>query len=97
MLYARKLAMCAFRGASSARSFHLGHEYTPPARFISHHARFGLALLSTAIQLSSIILLYLNADKLRPPPPRKVSEKAQAKMEENASLFENGTMSIKQF
>lgn len=37
-------------------------------------ARFGLALLSTAIQLSSIVLLYLNADKLRPPPPRKLNE-----------------------
>ncbi|VDM91691.1 unnamed protein product, partial [Onchocerca ochengi] len=60
-------------------------------------AKFGLALLSTAIQLSSFVLVYLNADKLRPPPPRKISEEAQAEMEEYASLFENGTMAINKF
>ncbi|VDO25842.1 unnamed protein product [Brugia timori] len=82
MLYSKRLATCAFRIASGTRYFHLGHEFAPPARFISHHvemyrvlqAKFGLALLSTAIQLSSFVLLYLNADKLRPPPPRRLSE-----------------------
>ncbi|KAK6113094.1 Uncharacterized protein BM_BM8151 [Brugia malayi] len=97
MLYSKRLATCAFRIASGTRYFHLGHEFAPPARFISHHAKFGLALLSTAIQLSSFVLLYLNADKLRPPPPRRLSEEAMAEMERNASLFENGTMALKQF
>ncbi|EFO17540.1 hypothetical protein LOAG_10960 [Loa loa] len=97
MLHSKALATCAFRVASSTRCFHLGHEFAPPARFISQHAKFGLALLSTAIQLSSFILLYLNADKLRPPPPRQLSEEAQAKMEEIAATYEPGTMRLKKF
>ncbi|VDK76722.1 unnamed protein product [Litomosoides sigmodontis] len=97
MFCSTKLAISAFRVGSSARYFHLGHEYAPPARFISHHARFGLALLSTAIQLSSLLFLYLNADKLRPPPPRKLNEEAEAEMERNASLFKDGSMAIKEF
>ncbi|OZC09311.1 hypothetical protein X798_03652 [Onchocerca flexuosa] len=97
MLYSKGIVNNAFKIASNTRSFHLGHEFAPPARFISHHAKFGLALLSTAIQLSSFVLVYLNADKLRPPPPRKISEEAQAELEKHASLFENGTMAINKF
>ncbi|KAL3990611.1 hypothetical protein ACH3XW_32490 [Acanthocheilonema viteae] len=97
MLYSTKSAVSTFGIASSVRLFHLGHLYAPPARFISHHAKFGLALLSTAIQLSSLMLLYLNADKLRPPPPRKLGEEAEAEVKRNAHLFQNGTMAIKQF
>ncbi|CAG9530447.1 unnamed protein product [Cercopithifilaria johnstoni] len=97
MFYSKKPAISAFRIASSARSFHLGHEYAPPARFISQHAKFGLALLSTAVQLSSFVSLYLFADKLRPPPPRKLNDEAIAEMERNAHFYENGTMSINKF
>ncbi|KAM3727656.1 Protein lin-61 [Dirofilaria immitis] len=97
MLYSKGLATSIFKIASNTRYFHLGHEFAPPARFISHHAKFGLALLSTAIQLSSIVLLYLNADKLRPPPPRQISEEAQAEMERYASLFKDGSMAINKF
>uniref|UniRef100_A0A915PEH2 Uncharacterized protein n=1 Tax=Setaria digitata TaxID=48799 RepID=A0A915PEH2_9BILA len=96
MLYSNAVAKNAFKIISATRSFHLGHEYAPPARFISHHARFALALLSTAIQLSGLVIVYLNADKLRPPPPRKLNEEAEAEMERLAPLFKDG-MAIKKF
>ncbi|VDM98024.1 unnamed protein product [Thelazia callipaeda] len=111
MFLSKTLVNGAFRVYTSARrSFHLGHEYTPPARFMNHHVKFTLALFMTAIQMSTLLLLYLNADKIRPPPPRKLSEEvglkrrtqkdyspAEAEVKRRAELFKDGTMSLKKF